>query len=66
VTQKQKKVFINGVEYYKEESENRKTFSRLDQRSNMRVVNVFSAGPDSRLHMESFKKSIAAFLCKEW
>ncbi|MCL6479411.1 MAG: hypothetical protein K6T65_13555 [Peptococcaceae bacterium] len=64
MSEKTKKVFINGVEYEKEEIDNTKTFSRLDQQSKMKVVNVFSTRPDSGSCMEAFKKSVAAFLCK--
>lgn len=64
MSENRKKVFINGVEYEKEEIYNTKKFSRLDPESNMKVVNVFSTRPDSGSCMEAFKKSVAAFLCK--
>lgn len=63
MSQKIKKILINGVEYEKEENSNFKIFSRLDQKNSMRVVNVFNTGPNSGYCMEAFKKSVAAFLC---
>lgn len=59
-----KKVFVGGVEYENEGDGQLKKLSRIDSKSNMRVVHVFSSNPNSGCRMEAFKKSVASFLCK--